>query len=157
MFNPYYARPIGTEKFEKHLLSLMVEGIETEKTAREALPEIKVVPRVMPGERKRGDPVDDCWRDLNTAVLTLAIIDYLRAYRYKLKYEDSTHPQALVWFSRCVEMENGYFRKDGDREQLFDAILDKIHAANYLQEKLAIIDRIQDRLLYVGWSGRGRS
>ena len=29
MFNPYHARPIGSEKFEKHLLTLMVEGFYT--------------------------------------------------------------------------------------------------------------------------------
>ena len=159
MFNPYHARPIGSEKFEKHLLTLMTEKFYTQQMAREALPETPVVPRAMPGESPwKMDPIDECWNDLNTAVLSLALLDYLDAYEMKLIKADSHSPKEWVFFSKCAVLENEYFRLDEDRSALLDAILSEIHEAWYLQEKLRVIRRIRGRIAsQAGWSGRGRT
>lgn len=158
MFNPYHARPIGSEKFEKHLLTLMAEGFYTKQAAREAISEYPVVPRAMPGESSwQMDPVDRCWNDLNTAILSLALIDYLNAYAKKLEAADRLSPREWVYFSQCAVIENEYLRMDEDRAALLDAILSEIHAYYHLQNKLAVIRRIKNRISsQAGWSGRGR-
>lgn len=158
MFNPYHARPIGSEQFENHLLTVMTEKFYTQQQAREAIPEYPVIPRAMPGESSwKMDPIDRCWNDLNTAILSLALIDYLDAYASKLWLADRHSPKEWVQFSRCVVIENEYLRTDEDRAALLDAILNEIHACCYLQEKLDVIQRIKSRISsQAGWSGRGR-
>lgn len=159
MFNPYHARPIGSEKFEKHLTALIIEGIETQKTVKEALPDYPIIPRAVPGDRSgRMDPLDECWNDLYTAVLSLALLDYLDAYAKKLKYADAYNPKEWVCFSQCAVLENEYFRLDEDRSALLDFVLEQINQYSIYQLKLREINKIRHRISMVaGWSGRGRT
>ena len=150
MFNPYYARPIGSKKFENHLLSLMAEKLYSQQDIRAALPEIPVIPRAMLGESSwQMDPIDRCWNDLNTAILALALVDYLDSYMLKLKAADEHSPKEWVYFSRCAVIENEYLRQDEDRSALLDAILNEIHAGYHIQNKLRVIYRLRHRINFL--------
>lgn len=156
MFNPYHARPIGSEQFENHLLTVMTEKFYTQQQAREAIPEYPVIPRAMPGESSwKMDPIDRCWNDLNTAILAMALVDYLDSYARKLKAADAHSPKEWVHFSRCAVIENEYLRQDEDRAALLDAILDEIHAHYHLQSKLQVIQRFRHRINFIACH-RGR-
>ena len=157
MFNPYHARPIGSQAFENHLLTLMVEGIETQKSAKEAIPDYKVIPHAAPKELVHSDPVMEGYKALNTAILSLAIIDYLTEYeaRLKVERESDLDPRALVHISRCLELENEYFRQDEDREMILDYILKNvIHCSNKINYRLAAIRELKSKISRLaGWSG----
>ena len=156
MFNHYSVRPIGSDKFLKHLETLMIKAVEMDKTAKEAIPEYPVIPRAMPGESSwKMDPIDRCWNDLNTAILALALVDYLDSYARKLKAADAHSPKEWVHFSRCAVIENEYLRQDEDRAALLDAILDEIHAHYHLQSKLQVIQRFRHRINFIACH-RGR-
>ena len=88
MFNPYHARPIGSEKFEKHLLTLLIEGFETQKALREAIPQYPVTYHAAPGEYPRFDPIDEGYKKLAFAVYAMSIYDYLDNYEKMLIREN---------------------------------------------------------------------
>jgi len=150
MFNPYYARPIGSEKFEKHLLTLMIEGFETQKAARETIPEYPVTYRAVPGNRLRFDPIDEGYKKLAFAVYTLAIYDYLDNYEKMLEreYDFSDLDAAYTVFkSRCLELENEYFRIDEDRSAMLDLILREVcHKDYYIQHRIHRIRNVKRRI-----------
>ena len=127
MFNPYHARPIGSEKFEKHLLTLMVEGFETQKAAKEALPEIPICPLSAHQERAEFDPIMEGYKALAYAVLAQAISDYLDEYAARIRLEDEDrYSAAYVHECRCLTLENEYFRVDGESSALLDGILREV-------------------------------
>lgn len=125
MFNPYHARPIGSERFEEHLKALMIEGIETQKAAKEAIPEYPVIPRAFCQEKRSYfDPIMEGYIRLANAVLAQAIYDYLDEYEHRLQLEDrDCTPSAYVYECRCLTIENEYFRQDDDRSALLDGVL----------------------------------
>ena len=125
MFNPYHARPIGSEKFEEHLKALMIEGIETQKAAKEVIPDYPVIPRASCQEKRfYFDPITEGYIRLANAILAQTIYDYLEEYeeRLRLEYADNL-PQAYVRECRCLTIENEYFRQADDTSALLDGIL----------------------------------
>lgn len=156
MFNPYHARPIGSEAFEKHLAALMIEGIETQNAVKEALPEYKVVPEAAKNGTVLSDPITEGYKALDTAILAQAIVDYLTEYEARLKAErtDWLNPRALVHTSRCLELENEYFREDEGHAMILDYILRHvIHCSPVIDERLNAIRKLRSRIkVTVGWS-----
>ena len=150
MFNPYYARPIGSEKFEKHLLTLMIEGFETQKAAREAIPQYPVTYHAVPGEYPRFDPIDEGYKKLAFAVYALAIYDYLDSYEMMLhrEYDAGDHdPFYMVYKSRCLVLENEYFRVDEDRSAMLDLILREVcHKDYYILHRTHRIRNVKRRI-----------
>ena len=157
MFNPYYARPIGSLAFENHLLNLMIEGIETERAAKEAIPEYKVSPIAAKKETSFVDPVMEGYKALNTAIFSLAVLDYLTEYEKRLmaERESDVDPRVLVHTSRCLQLENDYFRQDEDRAAVLDYILKNvIHCSTKINRRLDAIRDLKAKISRTaGWSG----
>lgn len=127
MFNPYYARPIGSDKFLNHLLTLMTERQEIRNEEHEALPEIPVHPRAEFKPSTAYDPIMEGWKALDLAITAQAIQDYLDCYEKRIEYEDKHWiPTAYVWECRCLTLENEFFRIDPDRSALLDGVLNYV-------------------------------
>lgn len=154
MFNPYGVRPIGSEKFENHLLTLMVKGFETQQAAKEALPEYPVVPKAEYQDKTEFDPILEGYKALSAAIIAQAVSDYLEEYAVRLKLEDEGRDSlAYVHECRCLTLENEYFRVNGENSALLDGILrEVIHNPEdngKLQYRLYRIDSTKRRLLKV--------
>lgn len=150
MFNPYHVRPIGSEKFEKHLLTLMIEGFETQKAAREAIPQYPVTYRAAPVDYPVFNPIDEGYKKLDFAIYTLAIYDYLDNYENMLERENVSgdlDAAYTVYKSRCLELENEYFRIDEDRSGMLDLILREVcHKDYYIQHRIQRIRNAKRRV-----------
>lgn len=151
MFNPYYARPIGSDKFLNHLLSLMTEREEIRNEEKEALPEIPVHLRKEPEKQTVFDPIMEGYKALAMAVLAQAISDYLTEYEARLRceYHDDM-VSAYVHECRCLTMENEYFRDEGDHSALLDGILHYVihnpEDNGWLRWRIDRIERTKSRL-----------
>lgn len=150
MFNPYHARPIGSEKFENHLLTLMIEGIETQKASLEAIPQYPVTYHAAPDECPRFDPIDEGYKKLAFAVYALAIYDYLDNYEKMLERDNiggDLDAAYMVYKSRCLALENEYFRIDEDRSAMLDLILRKVcHKDYYIQRRIWRVRNVKRRI-----------
>lgn len=144
MFNPYRVRPIGSPQFEEHLMTLT--AIAEEK--REEDQALIGYPIILRAERKQMgyDPMQDGWYRLYATIIAVACVDYLESYECRLRYEsDGDFARAEVFESRCIEMENHYFRQDEELELLLDVMLRRaIHNKKdfTLQERIWRIRRM---------------
>lgn len=143
MFNHYSVRPIGSDKFLKHLETLMIKAVEMDKTAKEAIPEYPLILTVSQNDRAEYDPIMEGYKALDFAIYAQAVYDYLYSYEKMLQLElnhSEYHPNVLVWKSRCMALENEYFRKDEDKAELLDKILrDVCHKDYKLQDRIKTI------------------
>lgn len=150
MFNPYHARPIGSEKFEKHLLTLMIEAVELDEMAKEAIPKYPLILTASQNERAEYDPIMEGYKALHFAILAQACCDYLEEYTLRLKLEyEGNDKSAYVHECRCLTLENEFFREDAERSDLLDTILrEVIHnwKDKYLWQRLLRIKAIKKRL-----------
>lgn len=150
MFNPYFARPIGSEQFERHLLTLMVRGDQEAKEAAEALKGYPFTLRVEEHNPARLDPVDEAWKLLGLAVYAMTIMDYLEQYACRLRSEDAGNlVQAEVFESRCLTLENEYFRGTEEGEWMIDSILREIihnDRDHFYQQRICRIERTIRRI-----------
>jgi hypothetical protein len=150
MFNPYFARPIGSERFEKHLLTLMVRGAEEAKEAAELIHEMPYSLQVEEHDPVRWDPLDEGWKLLGLAVYAMAINDYLFEYEQRLRSEDEGNlVYAEVHESRCLTLENEFFRVCEDRECMIDSLLREIchnREDRYMRERIDRIHETQKRI-----------
>ena len=145
MFNPYFARPIGSERFEKHLMTLMVRGDEEAKEAAELIHEMPYSLQIADHDPVNWDPIDEGWKLLSLAIYAMAICDYLEEYEMRLRLEDDgRYSFAEVHESRCLTLENEYFRTTDDGEIMIDCLLREIchnRQDRYMKQR---IDRIHD-------------
>lgn len=151
MFNPYHARPIGSDKFLNHLLSLMTEREEIRNEEKEALPEIPVHLRMEPVGQTAYDPITEGYKALAMAILAQAIWDYLNEYEQRMKLEDEDrYARAYVHECRCLTLENEYFRDDDEHSALLDGILHYVihnpEDYGWLKYRLDRIERTKSRL-----------
>ena len=160
MFNPYFARPIGSEQFERHLLTLMEKGEQEAKEAAEVLHEIPISLKVEEHDPVRWDPVDECWKLLALMVKAQAILDYLDEYEHRLRCEDrGDFASAEVHESRCLTMENEYFRQTDEGEWMIDSLLrEVIHNDRdcYLKQRMCRIRNTQHRISAWIWTVQAR-
>ena len=149
MFNPYFARPIGSDRFEQHLLTLMTQAEEKKSMEKDSFPEVKLILSVRHEKPAEYDPVDAGWKALDTAIFAQALVDYLLNYAYMLKFHDDSDPKEWVHFSRCVDMENTYFRTDPDKARIFDYILVNVVRKDfYIQDRIRTIKDFARKIEY---------
>lgn len=124
MFNCYAVRPIGSKKFEEHLKNLETisyyENVEDKKEAK-----VKNIHGTIPWkETKRVNG----YESLVVAIIANAILDYLYWYKEKVKREEEEGRDGYYWLcnSRCIEMENRYFRRNPYLEEIFNKLLSEI-------------------------------
>lgn len=121
MFNPYSVRPIGSARFERHLMD-----IQTRCYYDAFLPadEDLAVMNIHAREPWRQPDCSDPWKNLFTAIWAITVIDYLEYYLKRneaLRREDDAHYS--VYESRCIQLENFFFRVDDFGSNLFDRML----------------------------------
>ena len=122
MFNPYSCRPIGSNRFEEHLLD-----VQASQYYATELPEGKTEDawRLCEGSHApwyREDPKEDPWTNLYWAIVISAFIDYLEHYEKKIT-TDPNKPSYWIYESRCISLENDFFRKSETLESYFDRLL----------------------------------
>lgn len=152
MFNPYSARPIGTEKFEQHL-----EDCQTEAYYDRVLPfeesEVKLYSGRAPWKT---EAATDGWTKLAMAVVYGAFLEYLKEYR--ASHEALARGNNGDWVlhnSWCLRMENEYFRTNPTLEHMFDTVLKKVCWEGPEQIDKAI-RMLQRELGWVATDGRCR-
>jgi hypothetical protein len=99
MFNPFFARPIGSDRFERHLITQMLLAEERKNMERDAIPEIRLILHGVSTVSIDNDPVDEGYKALSAAVFAKALSDYLLMYAYKLHFHDDNDPEEWVYFS----------------------------------------------------------
>ena len=121
MFNPYAVRPIGSDRFLEHLKDIQTTSYYGTEFAFD-LPILASghVPWGKPNKKKM-----DGWEELCLAIIANAFIDYLEAYKEKTLILDQFGQTAgyWVWNSRCISLENTWFRKNPFLEYCFDCLL----------------------------------
>ena len=143
MFNPYGVRPIGSRRFEEHLNEVARICAVKEEEKRSMIPVLPTRYQADPDERRwRPDPMNAGWEMLHTAIIARALVDYLEAYAYAIEFEDNHDYRADVYMSRCLTLENEYFRQDENLEAMFDYILRHVCHRDYkLRDRLDRINR----------------
>lgn len=124
MFNPYAVRPIGSERFFEHLKDVQTEQYYNLKPEDE---QDIVLTGWFPWKHYDKHLLDGA-DELVIAVAAMAFIDYLEAYREKLIIENMKGRNGAYWFynSRCLVLENEYFRKSLFLNDCFDKLLENI-------------------------------
>ena len=121
MFNPYSVRPIGSAKFERHLMDIQT---------RRYYETILSTDEEITGEDIHGrEPwkIPDSynpWANLYTAIWALTIMDYLDNYLKRnaaLRRDDDA--KYWVFESRCIQIENFFFRVDEFGNELLNKML----------------------------------
>ena len=149
MFNPYSCRPIGSARFEEHL-----KDVQTVQYYATEMPEVRSenVWRLCEGSHTpwyREDPKEDPWMNLYWAIVLSAFIDYLEEYDKKISMGPD-EPAYWVFESRCIDLENVYFRKDPALERIFNRLLiDVCWKGRYEIERC-----IKRMKLAIGWLKR---
>lgn len=150
MFNPYHARPIGSEKFENHLLTLMIEAVELDEVAKEAIPKYPLILSASQNEHAEYDPIMEGYKALRISILAQAVCDYLDEYELRLKLEyEGKDKSAYVHECRCLTLENEFFRVEDDSSDLLDIVLREVihnRKDKYLWQSRLRMKEIRKRL-----------
>ena len=140
MFNPFFARPIGSDRFEQHLVTQMLMAEEKTSMEKEALPEIRLVLHTISEQSANYDPINEGYKALAIAVFARALADYLYNYAWCLKFHDDNDPKEWVHFSRCVVLENEYFRTDPKWADIFNYVIKNVVRKDYyIQDRIRTI------------------
>lgn len=135
-FHPYSIRPIGTEKFNQYLVDLFtsIYYYEQDDFIKAPKDEKELVKIAATGESlwKQEDEIDPMDR-LVMAVTATAMRDYVEYYEKREKAKkDNNFGAEVLYNSRCLTLENDFFRKWEWTELVFEKLLKKI----YEQKKL---------------------
>lgn len=126
MYNPYNVRPIGSEKFLEHLKDAQTKGYyETKNIYEEENIKTNLHGSIPWGEK---DNTNDGYTSLMMAIIADAIQEYLCYYYHRNRIEEKEGRDTLYWVynSRCIELENGYFRRNPFLEEIFDKLLTNV-------------------------------
>ena len=147
MLNPFHARPIGSDRFEQHLLTEMCRAEEQKNMEKEAVPDVKLILHAVSGQTGSYNPIDEGYKALAVAIFARALADYLMEYAWCLKMHDDNNPREWVHFSRCVVLENEYFRTDQKRADIFDYVIKNvIHKDYYIQDRIKTITEFAHKI-----------
>lgn len=146
MFNPYAVRPIGSQKFEEHLKDIQTsKWYEFDYGKDTEVQDCMFLHGYLPWDTAGNDPFEAPWRKLWIVIVVMAIQDYLEFYqkRNACLFEDD-EPGYQVWESKCLDLENNFFRKGDFTEIIFDKLLtgicwmggDEIHACQKRMNRL---------------------
>ena len=138
MFNAYAVRPIGSARFEEHLLDIMTSrhyaGLSR---GQEDLSRIAPAGTRLYHSAGTQDPGDL----LVTAVAGQSVCDYLLFYVQRRIAELEGNPGNYVLYdSRCLDLENGFFRKSLVMETLFEELLRLLHSGEDPEGLLALVE-----------------
>jgi hypothetical protein len=124
MFNSYAVRPIGSAKFFEHLKDIQTEQYYNTESSDEPMLELS---GYFPWQRYDRHAMEGA-DELLLAVTAMTFIDYLDAYRNKLliENEEGQSGSYWVWNSRCIALENEYFRKTPFLTYCFDKLLENV-------------------------------
>ena len=150
MFNPYSCRPIGSGRFEEHLKDIQTTRWYETELQEERTENVSRLCENCHAPWYEKDPKEDPWANLAWAIVISAFIDYLDEYEHKIRLNPATDRMFLVYESRCIYLENSYFRGNPALEQIFDKML--IHVC---WQGIDEIQRCKKRLMSViGWTKR---
>lgn len=121
MFNPYNCRPIGSERFLEHLKDVQTSSLYDSEfqNAPEFLTDLHVGGHV---PWQQAEIKEDPYTRLYWAIVAGALIEYLEAYDRKLAVSPDK-PSYWINESRCLTLENDYFRTNPTLEAIFDGLL----------------------------------
>lgn len=124
MLNPYAVRPIGSAKFLEHLKDIQTEQYYNTESPDEPALELS---GCFPWQRYERHAMDGS-DELMLAITAMTFIDYLEAYRQKLiiEEEEGQSGSYWTWNSRCLVLENEYFRKTPFLAYCFDKLLENV-------------------------------
>lgn len=149
MFNPFQCRPIGSGRFEEHL-----KDVQTSKYYETEIPKEKMETAWHSCENchlpwHEDDGKEEPWANLYWAIVINAFIDYLDEYERKISCH--AHDKDFwIHESRCIQMENDYFRTNDDLEWIFDQMLVRVCWRGQHE-----IDRCRKQLkMAIGWLKR---
>lgn len=150
MFNPYSCRPVGSARFEEHLKDVQTRQFyDTACPKEESMDNLWQLCEGSHLPWYEYDPKEDPYMNLMWAIVICTIIDYLDAYAQKLELGISD-PKYWIWESRCIQLENEYFRKNPTLEVIFDKLLQAVCWQGEYE-----IEQCQKRLMRVnGWLKR---
>ena len=134
MFNAYSVRPIGSDVFFEHLKDIQTSRhYETEPPKDN---DISVHGSFPWGKRNLKHM--DGYEELCLAVIAYAFIEYLQCYEKKLERDElyGQDKYYWIWNSRCISLENYFFRQSEFLERCFDDLLE-----NVCWEGIAEIDK----------------
>ena len=80
MFNPYFARPIGSRKFEEHLITLMVRNWEMVREEAEMLKDGPVEVRPAAHDAQAYRPLERGWYKLDALIRAEEYYNFLKDY-----------------------------------------------------------------------------
>lgn len=127
MFNNFNVRPIGSDKFLEHL-----KDAQAKSFYNTSLPCEETIDTdfhgCAPWVNNKSNIEDDNYASLVIAIIANAMMEYLYYYYYRTLEEYNKGRTGHYWFlnSRCIELENSYFRRNPFLEELFDALLKNV-------------------------------
>lgn len=124
-FHPYSVRPIGKKVFEDYLLDLF-----SSLHYRHQIPyEDDIQKEAAYGERIwKSEPEKYPEEALITAVVGQAVLDYIECWQRREKAKhDGDYGLEVLFNSRCLEMENDFFREYDLTEGLFNELLYQLY------------------------------
>lgn len=80
MFNPYFARPIGSRKFEEHLITLMIRNREMVREEAEMLDDGPVEVRPAAHDAQAYRPLERGWYKLDALIRAEEYYNFLKDY-----------------------------------------------------------------------------
>lgn len=129
MFNPYTTRPIGSKKYEEHLLDVMTSAYFQNKINDDD----DLLKLAEYGQRLWFNEIEeDPYETLAIAVTVQAVIDYIQYYtnwkKAQSKYDEG---QEVLWHSRMIQIENEFFRQYDITETAFEQLLKILFCKDY--------------------------
>lgn len=146
MFNPYTVRPIGSERYNNHLLDVFTRKYYENNYADcdEDLEKLAIYGHPIWKSEKPYDPFER----LIIAVLVQAICDYIDAYHKRQKAEEDFRDGDYVLYnSYCLRLENEYFRVNEFTENIFDKLLYELHQSKDAKDVGLYISRNYEKYM----------
>ena len=103
MFNPYFARPIGSRKFEEHLITLMIRNREMVREEAEMLKDGPVEIRPAAHDAQAHRPLERGWYKLDALVRAGQYYTFLEQY---LEGTDEIRKKLLAYAKEMVEWDD---------------------------------------------------
>ena len=149
MLNPYSCRPIGTARFEEHLRDVQTSRYYATEMPEEKTEDLWRLCEDCHAPWYEEDPKEDPWVNLYWAIVISAFIDYLTVYEKRITTQED-RPSYWIFESRCISLENDYFRQNEILEQYFDRLL-----IGVCWQGIDAIEQCRKRLMReIGWLRR---
>lgn len=126
-FNPYSVRPIGQPKFEEHMLDVLTSAHYQRMIPYEDDLQKEAACGSTIWKSEQEVQADDA---LITAVTGLAVLDYIEWWeKRECAKTAGDYGAEVLCNSRCLDLENGFFRQYEVTEDIFEELLYQLHTA----------------------------